>query len=83
MGGGIATSKNVAKTVVKFVHINILTHFGASRVIISDKGTHFFNRVFSSLMAKYGNDIKKGLVCHPQSNGQAEISNQEIKSILE
>ena len=37
----IATQKNDAKTMVKFVHKYILTRFGASRAIVSDEGTHF------------------------------------------
>ena len=48
------TPKNDDEVVVKFIHTNILTRFGASRAIINDKGTHFYNRVFASLMAKYG-----------------------------
>ncbi|XP_028800476.1 uncharacterized protein LOC114755775 [Neltuma alba] len=34
-------------------------------------------------MKKYGVKHRVTLSYHPQSNGQAEISNQEIKSILE
>ena len=53
------------------------------RTITKDKGTHFYNRVFASLMAKHGVQHGKGLAYHPQSNGQVEISNWEVKSILE
>ena len=34
-------------------------------------------------MSKYGINHAMGLSYHPQSNGQAEISNREIKKILE
>ena len=34
-------------------------------------------------MSKYGVKHAMGLAYHPQSNGQAEISNKEIKKILE
>ena len=34
-------------------------------------------------MSKYGIRHVMGLDYHPQSNGQAEISNREIKKILE
>ena len=34
-------------------------------------------------MAKYGVRHKVALAYHPQSSGQAEVSNQEIKLILE
>ena len=62
---------------------NILTRFGAPREIVSDKGTHFYNKVFTTLMAKYKVHHKKALAYHPQLNGQAEITNREIKRILE
>ena len=38
---------------------------------------------FEKLMSKYGIRHVIGLVYHPQSNGQAKISNREIKKILE
>ena len=79
----IATPKNDVKTMVKFVHKNILTCFGAPRAIVSDEGTRFCNKVFANLMAKYGVNHRKALAYHPQSNGQAEITNRELKRILE
>ena len=50
---------------------------------MSDKGTHFYNMVIVALMAKYGVHHKKALAYHPQSNEQAEITNPQIKRILE
>ena len=69
--------------VVGFIQRNILSRFGAPRTIISDKGSHFANKVFAKLMSRYGIKHMMGLAYHPQSNGQAEISNREIKKILE
>ena len=57
--------------------------FGAPRTIISDRGSHFANKVFEKLMNRYGIKHIMSLVYHPQTNGQAEISNREIKKILE
>ena len=79
----IATPKNDAKTVTKFVYKNIFTRFDTPRAIISDEGSHFCNKVFATLMAKYGVKHRKSLAYHPQENGQVEISNCELKSILE
>ena len=79
----IATPTNDAKVVVKFIMKNIFTRFGTPRAIVSDEGTHFKNKVFDALMAKYGVRHKMALAYHPQSNGQAEVSNREIKLILE
>ena len=78
-----ATTTNDAKVVLKFMHKNIFTRFGTPRAIISDEGTHFCNKFFDNLLSKYGVKHKITLVYHPQANGQAEISNREIKNILE
>ncbi|XP_075479432.1 uncharacterized protein LOC142520315 [Primulina tabacum] len=52
----IATNTNDARVVAKFVHRNIFTRFGTPRAIISDESTHFCNKIFNSLLAKY--DVK-------------------------
>ena len=78
-----ACPKNDANTVVGFLQINILSRFGAPRTIISDGGSHFSNKVFEKLMSRYGIKHIMSLAYHPQTNGQAEISNREIKKILE
>ncbi|KAI3469034.1 hypothetical protein Pfo_025697 [Paulownia fortunei] len=69
--------------VLKFLHIHIFTRFGTPRAIVSDEGSHFCNKIFNNLLAKYGVRHKVALGYHPQSNGQAEISNREVKQILE
>ena len=51
--------------------------------MINDEGSHFYNKLFASLLAKYGVKHRVTLAYHPQSNGQAEVSNREIKKILE
>ena len=60
-----------------------MSRFGAPRTIIGDRGSHFANKVFEKLMNRYGIKHIMSLVYHPQTNGQAEISNREIKKILE
>ena len=78
----IACPRNDASTVVGFIQRNILSIFGAPITIISDKGSHFENKVFAKLMSRYGIRHVMGLSYHPQLNEQAEISNMEIKKIL-
>ena len=72
-----------AKVVLKFLHKHIFSRFGTHREIVSDKGTHFCNKLLEFILSKYGVRNRTMLACHPQCNGQAEISNQEIKRILE
>ncbi|KAJ8752204.1 hypothetical protein K2173_003812 [Erythroxylum novogranatense] len=78
-----ATRTDDAKTVAAFVRTNIFSRFGVPRVIISDRGTHFCNRTIETLLHKYGVTHRTSTTYHPQTNGQAEVSNREIKSILE
>ena len=79
----IACPRNDVNTVVGFIQKNILSRFGAPRTIISDEGSHFANKLFTKLLSRYGVRHVMGLAYHPQSNRQAEISNREIKNILQ
>ena len=79
----ISCPRNDANTVVGFIQRNIFSRFGAPKTIISDEGSHFSNEVFKKLMSIYGIRHIMGLTYHSQANGQEEISNREIKKILE
>ncbi|KAL4362161.1 hypothetical protein GQ457_04G020420 [Hibiscus cannabinus] len=79
----VATTHNDAKTVQRFIKKNIFTRFGTPRVIISDEGRHFDNRSIAAALRKLGINHKLSTAYHPQTNGQAEVSNREIKLILE
>ncbi|XP_077242601.1 uncharacterized protein LOC143883128 [Tasmannia lanceolata] len=79
----IACKTNDHKVVVKFLKENILSRFGTPRAIISDRGKHFCNRPFEALMKKYGITHKLATPYHPQTSGQVEVSNRQIKQILE
>ena len=79
----IATRTNDAKVVVEFVRSHIISRFGMPRAIISDGGSHFCNRSFDALCKKYGVNHRVSTPYHPQTSGMAEVSNREIKKILE
>ena len=74
---------NDAKAVMNFLHKNIFSRFDTSRAIISDERTHFCDKVCAAVMEKYEVRHKVATTYQPQFNGQAEISNREIKKILE
>ena len=78
-----AFKTNDHRTVVQFLKENIFSRFGTPRAIISDGGSHFCNKVFETLMKKYGITHKIATPYHPQTSGQVEVSNREIKRILE
>ncbi|KAL6345640.1 hypothetical protein AAG906_017372 [Vitis piasezkii] len=61
---------------------NIFTRFGVLKAIISDGGTHFCNKIFNNLLARYGVKYKVATPYYPQTSGQVELANREIKNIL-
>ncbi|CAN6703697.1 unnamed protein product [Malus baccata var. baccata] len=78
-----ATRTNDSKVVADFVKTNIFSRFGMPRVLIRDGGSHFCNRTIEALLKKYHVTHKVSTPYHSQTNGQAEVSNHEIKQILE
>ena len=79
----IPTRTNDHKVILKFLKEHIFSRFGMPRAIISDGRLHFCNRPFEYLVKKYGATHKASTAYHPQTNGQAELANKEIKHILE
>ncbi|XP_016168757.1 uncharacterized protein LOC107611332 [Arachis ipaensis] len=73
---------NLANVVLSFVRNNIICRFRSPRAIVSDQGSHFYNKKMARLMKKYGIIHKVATAYHPQINGQAEVSNWELKRIL-
>ena len=78
----IPCKHNDHKMVLKFLKENIFSRFGVPKAIISDRGTHCCNKPFETLLAKYGVKHKVTTPYHPQTSGQVELANREIKNIL-
>ena len=78
----IPCKTNDHRVVLKFLKGNIFSRFGVPKAIISDGGSHFCNKPFENLMAKYGVKHKVATPYHPQTSGQVELASREIKTIL-
>ena len=70
------------RVVLKFLKENIFSRFGVPKAIISDGGSHFYNKPFENRLTKYGVKHKVATLYHPQTSGQVELANREIKTIL-
>ena len=70
------------RVVLKFLKENIFSRFGVPKAIISDGGSHFYNKPFENLLTKHGVKHKVATPYHPQTSGQVELANREIKTIL-
>ena len=62
---GIPTITCDAKVVLCFIKSNIFSRFGTPKAVISDEGSHFYNKLFASLLAKYGVKDRMTLAYHP------------------
>ena len=72
----IPTRTNDVRVLAKFLRSHIFTLFGIPRVLITDGGTHFCNKVLDGVLGKYGVRHRTSLAYHPQTNGQVEMSNK-------
>ena len=79
----VALPTNDARVVINFLKKKIFSRFGTPRAIISDGGKHFCNNQFEALLQKYGVTHRIATPYHPQTSGQVEVSNRELKRILE
>ena len=83
MGSSKITRTDDSRVVIDFIKADIFSRFGILRALISDKGNSFLQPNHWILLKKYHVTHKISPAYRPQTNGQAEVSNREIKSILE
>ncbi|GJW05331.1 reverse transcriptase domain-containing protein [Tanacetum coccineum] len=53
------------------------------KALISDRGTHFCNKIMERTMKRYGVNQCFSTSYHPQTSGQVENTNIDLKRILE
>jgi transposase InsO family protein len=56
--------------------------FSTPRILISDGGKHFTEKNFKKSLSKLGIEHRVSTAYHPQTNGQTETSNRQLKIIL-
>ncbi|GJS42333.1 reverse transcriptase domain-containing protein [Tanacetum coccineum] len=77
-----ALPTNDARVVVTFLK-RLFCHFGMPKALISDRGTHFCNKIMEKTMKRYGVNHRFSTSYHPQTSGQVENTNRALKRILE
>lgn len=79
----ITSPTNDTRVVIKLFKNVIFPIFGVPRLVISGGGSHFISKILEKLVLKYGVKHRVATPYHPQTSGQVEVSNREIKQILE
>ncbi|RDX80776.1 Pro-Pol polyprotein, partial [Mucuna pruriens] len=69
-----ATRTNEAKVVVKFLM------FGVPKALISDQGSHFYNRAMATLLEKYGVVHRVATTYHPRPTAKLKCLRRKSKS---
>jgi hypothetical protein len=67
-----------ATTIADFIYEEIICRFGTPKVIQSDQGTHFVNKVVKELTEKFRIKHSLSSPYHPQSNGLVERFNRTL-----
>ncbi|GJX55036.1 reverse transcriptase domain-containing protein [Tanacetum coccineum] len=61
----------------------LFCRFRMPKALISDRGTHFCNKIIEKTMKRYGVNHRFSTSYHPQISGQVENTNRDLKRILE
>jgi transposase InsO family protein len=77
---GIPTKSADGETSLKMLKDVIFPRFGVPRYLLTDGGSHFIHGGFRKTLARYDVNHRIAYAYHPQTSGQVELSNREIKS---
>ncbi|GAA5994424.1 hypothetical protein JCM11641_001062 [Rhodosporidiobolus odoratus] len=73
-----ATAEDVASTLFD----NVYRRFGTQHAIVSDRDPKFTSSFWRSLHKKCGVSLKMSSSSHPQTDGQSEVTNKSVGTVL-
>ena len=82
MGRSYPNSSVDHNTSIKILKEVIFLWFGVPRYLMTDGGSHFIHGAFRKMLTKYDVNHRIASSYHPQSSGQVELTNRELKLIL-
>ena len=77
-----ALREATAENVVEFIYKDIICRHGCPGIILSDRGTHFRNKLVDGLCEKFEIKHKLSSPYHPQTNGLVERFNRTLCEAL-
>src|SRR3989442_120507 len=73
-----AMKEATAENVMRFIYEGIICRHGCPKIILSDRGTHFRNKLVEGLCEKFKIKHKLSSPYHPQTNGLVERFNRTL-----
>ena len=64
----------------KFLFENVVTRFGCHKILLSDQGTHFVNKLFDEITATFQIQDGKMTPYNPQANGMVKAFNNILEN---
>jgi transposase InsO family protein len=77
------TFNNTIETATRFFFNQVITHFRVPLQLVSDHGKHFENDIFIKIFSSLGLSHEFSSPYYPQSNGQVEVVNKFLKTMLQ